>query len=308
MGIEIVDEVVATVAVEAIHDELEKAQTATGGAISLGKNIHKGDFKNTSMFANLGEAGRRDPNTDEAKTAKRLSTQDDAAVKLYFNDLVFATNTELERYGTSMGAMNVAIGRQLGQGIARWAIKKGLMSLVAAIGSQASLVEGDHLGAASTTTLNNAVFKLGDQSENVKVFVAPSVVTHTLLGNAISASTNDISYGAVYDNQIGTLGRGLWTVDATALTSGGNKILGLTEGAITVDESEAIKMVSQLITGQTNLGYNFHTEGAYTIDVKGFKYVLSQGANPTDAVLTANASWDLITDIKNAAGVLAKVS
>jgi ribosomal protein L18 len=308
MAIEIVDEVIQTVAIEAIHDELEKAQQATGGAISLGKNIHKGDFKTTSMFANLGEASRRDPNTDVALTAKRLGTADDTAVKLYFNDLVFATNTELERYGTTMGAMNVAIGRNLGQGVARWAIKKGLISLVASIGSEAGLIEGDHTGAASVTILNNAVFKLGDQSENVKVFVAPSAVTHALVGSAIGASTNDIAYGAVYDNSIGTLGRGLWTVDAVALTSGGNKVLGLTPGAVTIDESEVIKMVSQLVTGQSNLGYNFQTEGAYTIDIKGFKYVVGQGANPTDAVLGATASWSLIDDIKAGAGVLAKVS
>jgi len=308
MAIKIYDEVIQATAVEAIKDALLEAEKATGGAITVGRNIHKGDFLERTFFANFGSPKRRDPNTQTAVTPDRLSTLEDAGVKLYFRDDVFATFTELERYGTDLKTFNKQIGKQLGTAVARWAIQKGIVSLIGAISSQSALVIGDGTAEPSVDLLNDAVWAFGDMSEDVKVFVAPSAVTYKLTKGAIASSTDPIAYGAVYKSEIGTLGRKLWTVDAAALTAGGNKVLALTEGSVVVDESEAIKMLSQLDTLNENAGYNFHTEGAYTVDVKGFAYDKTAGANPDDSVLGADSSWNLISQLKNAAGALVKVA
>jgi len=311
MAIQIQNEVIQAVAIGQIKDTLLKAQQATQGAITIGKGIHKGDFKDETFFANFGNPERRDPNTQTAVTPNRLSTLEDTAVKLYFRDDVFVTMTELERYGTTLDSMNRGIGIQLGTAIARWAIQKSLIASVAAINSEAGLVNGDGTLDVDTAMLSGSMFKLGDMYEDVKVFVAPSQITGKLLGNAIGANTDQIAYGAVYDGTVGTLGRNIWTVDSPALswddgTEQGHYTLGLTSGAVVVDESETIKMLNQLLTLESNAGYNFHSEGAYTVGVKGFTYDTAQGANPTDAILGASASWNLVDQIKGSAGVIAK--
>ncbi len=313
MALKIIDEVIQSVAIAQVKDTLLKAQEATGGAISIGKNIHKGDFKDETFLANFGNPTRRDPNTQTPVTPARLNTLEDSAVKLYFRDDVFVTKTELKRYGTSLETLNRDIGMQLGTAIARWSIQKALIASVGAITSQTGLIAGDGTGAPDVTLLNDAMFKLGDMYEEVRVFVAPSIVTSKLVGNAITSTADQIAYGAVYDASIGTLGRKLWTVDNPALGwadavagTSGSYTIGLTEGAVVVDESEIVEVLSQLDTLNENAGYNFHSEGAYTVKVKGFSYVKTQGANPTDAVLGDTASWSLIDQLKGSAGVIAK--
>lgn len=311
MALKIMDEVIQATAIEQVKDTLLQATKETGGVIGVGKNIHKGDFIEDIFFDNFGNIQRRDPNTQTAVTPERLSTLEDSSVKLYFRDDVFVTNTELKRYGTSMKNFNQKIGRQFGVNIARWAIQKGLIALIGAITSQAGLVEGDGTADISIGLLNSGMFKLGDSFEDVKSFVLPSVLTSTLMSNAISASTDQISYGAVYKAQIGTLGRNLWTVDSAALnwsdgTNSGHYAIELTPNAISIDESELVEIITEVDTLKSNAGINFHIEGGYTLNVKGFSYNKAQGANPADSVLADNASWNLVSQLKNSAGVVVK--
>ncbi|BCD59628.1 MULTISPECIES: major capsid protein [unclassified Nitratiruptor] len=319
MAIQIKDTVIQTTAIDSIRDNLLNAKTATGGAISVGRNIHKGDYIEETFFDDFGNIVRRDPTVDTAVTPERLSTSEDVAVKLYFRGDLFVTNTELERYGTTVKNMNSKIGNKIGEKISRWTIEKGLIALVAALTSRTELVAGDGTTAADVQTLADAVFKLGDMNEDVKVFVAPSMVAYQLLQNALNSTADQISYGAVYGAQIGTLGRKLWMVDNAALqwsedlngdgvNENGYYTLGLTPGAITIDESEVVKILSDLDITQENAGYRFKAEGAYTIKVKGFSYNKAQGINPSDSVLGSTASWTLVSDIKAAAGVVAKTA
>ncbi len=311
MAIAIKDTVIQTEAIIGVKDNLENARSATGGAIQVGRNIHKGDFVDEFMFDEFGQITRRDPNSTAAVTPERLSSLEDVAVKLYFKGDLFVTNTELERYGSSVKSMNKGIGSTIGRNISRWALNKALISVVGAITSQSTLIAGDGTADADVSILNDAVFKLGDQNGDVVAFATPSLVTHKLIGNAIASTADQIAYGAVYNAQVGTLGRKLWTVDNAALgwsdgTNSGNYTLGLVKGAVTIDESEVIKILSDLDIAQENSGYRFKAEGAYTVKVKGFAYNTAQGINPSDSVLADSASWSLIKDIKHGAGVVAK--
>lgn len=311
MALVIKDTVIQTEAIIGVKDNLEVASTATNGAILVGKNIHKGDYKNGTVFDEFGTIGRRDPSSTAAVTPERLANLEDVAVKLYFKGDLFVTNTELERYGTSVSSMNKGIGATIGRNVSRWALDKALIALTGAITSEATLIAGDGSTAVNVGLLNSAVFNLGDMNGDIVSFAAPSLVTHTLLGNAIATTADQISYGAVYNAQVGTLGRKLWTVDNAALgwndgTNSGSYTLGLVKNAVSIDESEVIKILSDLDITQENSGFRFKVEGAYTVNVKGFAYNTAQGTNPTDSVLADNASWNLIKDIKHGAGVVAK--
>jgi hypothetical protein len=299
-------EVVTLIAMDTIKDNLLLAQTATNGAIEVGSSIHKGDFLETTIFAALGEASRRDVTVDTPATAKRLSNLEKTDVKLYFKELVFATYTELARYGTSMEAMQTKLGEEIGDAVTRFILKRALISVVAAIGTEADSI---HTTADATITindLNSGVFKFGDQSDTIVTFVSPSIVVGGLVNGSLASSGDQISYGAVYKGETGTLGRAIWMVDSDALTTGVKKVIGLTLGAILIDESEAIRFMTAESLDKENAGMYLREEGAYTIKLKGFTYVQTQGINPDDATLAAAASWDLVGDRKGSAGVLIK--
>ncbi len=299
------NEVITLIAIDAVKDKLLDAQTATGGAITIGQSIHKGDFLETLIFDALGDASRRDPAVDTAVTAKRLSNLEKTDVKLYFKELVFATYTELARYGTTMEAMQTGLGEAIGEAVARFILKKSIIALVAAISSEADSIHTTTTsGIITVKDLNSGVFKFGDMSDDIKVFVAPSLVVSDLVGDAIDSTADQISYGGIYSGVTGTLGRTLWMVDSITLTTGANKVLGLTVGAIVIDESEAIRFFSQESITNENAGVNLREEGAYTLKIKGFGYDQAQGLNPEDGVLGASASWGLVGDRKGSAGVL----
>ncbi|NPA63955.1 MAG: hypothetical protein GXO16_03165, partial [Epsilonproteobacteria bacterium] len=125
------DKVIQTTAVDSIKDNLMKARTATGGAIDLGTNIHKGDFIEEIFFNDFGNIQRRDPNSSATVEPEQLSNTEDVAVKLYFRGDTFFTNTQVERYGTTAKNVNAMIGKKLGEKVVRWAIEKGLIAAVA---------------------------------------------------------------------------------------------------------------------------------------------------------------------------------
>lgn len=307
MAMYIDDEVVKGTAIETVKDNLLNAMTATQGAITVGQNIHKGDFIHDYEFQNLGEVDRRDPTSTADATAYSLNSIESVGVKLYFGKNYFQTLTEAKRYGTTPETISLAIGQALGNSVTRFAINKGLVAATAAILSQPDLVAGDGTGDPTPEILNDAVWKLGDVAEDVVAFVSPSVATSRLIGAEMQKYGSQVSYGTVYQGVPGTLGRSIWTVDSQALVSG-KVILGLTAGAVTVDESEAIEFLSQLDLSKENAGNWIKTEGAYTVQIKGFKYDVTAGMNPDDSVLGAPANWSLVDQLKNAAGVAAKVN
>ena len=306
MALNINDAFVAEVAIERIKDNLLAYEKFTNGAITVGTNIHSGDALSRDFFGNLGEADRRDPDLNDPKTPTRLTSVTQTSPKLFFSKLVFKTLTEIERSGRANASVDEAIGMALGDVVSRWGLNKGITSAIGGITGQGDLVAGDGTAAATVELLNDAIWKLGDVSGDVVCFVAPGLAMHQITGQQLTLGSA-VQYGMVYEGTPGTLGRTIWALDHAGLVSSG-VVLGLVEGGVTIDESEAVKMVSDLVTGQENLGYNFQTEGAYTVSLKGLSWNVQLGGhNPDDATLIDGANWLLVDQLKNAAGVAAKV-
>jgi hypothetical protein len=58
------------------------------------------------------------------------------------------------------------------------------------------------------------------------------------------------------------------------------------------------------VTGIENIARRWQAEYAYNVEVKGFKWDVGVGVNPTDANLGASSSWDQVaSDDKQTAGV-----
>jgi len=83
--------------------------------------------------------------------------------------------------------------------------------------------------------------------------------------------------------------------------------LGLTAGAVEVENTEEQEIVVQDVTGNENLSVRWQGEYAYNLGLKGFKWdVGNGGANPTATNVGTGTNWDThFTDVKNRAGVVA---
>jgi hypothetical protein len=85
-------------------------------------------------------------------------------------------------------------------------------------------------------------------------------------------------------------------------------VLGLTEDALQIVQSEDQEVESDLVTGLEQLVLRIQGEHAYNVGVKGFKWdVTSGGANPDDTAVGTGSNWDMVaTDNRDLAGVILK--
>jgi hypothetical protein len=107
----------------------------------------------------------------------------------------------------------------------------------------------------------------------------------------------------------GTLGLPAFVTDSTALYITGTPVdyltLGLVENAVVITLSENQRMVADQITGLDNLVLRVQGEGAYNVEIKGFKWDTGNGGtNPTDNTLGTASNWDtVVASHKDQAGV-----
>lgn len=67
--------------------------------------------------------------------------------------------------------------------------------------------------------------------------------------------------------------------------------LGLTAGGVVVENTEEEELIVQDVTGNENLAVRMQGEFAYNVGIKGFKWDITQGANPTNAAMGTGANW-----------------
>jgi hypothetical protein len=129
-----------------------------------------------------------------------------------------------------------------------------------------------------------------------------SVSYYKLIKNQITDKVTGIADVVVYGGSPGTLGRVVYVTDSPELVIADGvslgvdsyRVLGLTEDALTLNQSEDMTVVTETVTGLENLGVRLQGEYAFTARIKGFSYV--GVANPTDAILKTGASWDFVMD------------
>jgi hypothetical protein len=120
-----------------------------------------------------------------------------------------------------------------------------------------------------------------------------------LMEGQVSDKVTNISDVIVYGGSPGTLGRPVIVTDSPYLVNyqtvtsgpaGDNYIvLGLTEDAVVMNQSEEESILSDVLLGKENIIMQYQGEYAYNIRVKGFSF--GNTANPTAANLGTKGNW-----------------
>ncbi len=295
-----------------------------GGAISLTSVSRRGDYSKESFFKNIATVvSRRDTTSVAAATDLPLTMDEIISVKLNRTiGPVTQTYDAFAKMAMDMTpeAFSVLLGGMIGKAMQVEMLNSGLRAARAALVTHATNMHTvASSGEITTSALVDGLAKFGDAASNISAWVMHSKVYFDLMQHQIGTSANgDIVSGVVVQSATpATLNRPVIVTDSDALLVAGGSgsgaytdyhTLGLTSGAIVLENSESERVVLDEVTGLQNLVIRLQGEYAYNAGVKGFKWdTTNGGVNPNDTALGTGTNWDTaVSSNKSVAGVLIK--
>lgn len=283
---------------ERLAQNIEAFNGASNGAIVLRTEFTKGDYDQKSFFKNFSALSRRVDTSTSSASATAITMDEDVAVKRKVKFLAEATRDMMRSQGLDYETAAVLAGNQMADEFRQTIVNQSVAAAVAALSgvSDWSLdVSGNGSNnRASVNNLNRVLAKMGDASNNVRMWAMSGAAFHALIGDALATMAFNDSGVSIYQGGVPTLGRPVLVTDAPALTTDTSKytILGLVDGAVDVNNSEAPDAVVDDVTGNENIITRYQGEAAYNLKVKGFKWDTNAGGrNPTDAAVATSTNW-----------------
>ena len=303
--------------IETLQQNADIFNAASNGTIQLVTKLHKGHYENESFFKALTSLVNRRDITSVAAVADTPLTQGEM-IRVKINRKIGPVAQTLDAFrkvSMDPGEMSFILGQQTGVAVALDYVNTALLALDAALSGVAGLnydasgLTSPESATITHTNLVRTMAKMGDASNRISAWVMHSKPFFDLMENVVADKVGEIATTVIYGGTPATFGRPVIVTDSPSLattTSAGTKyhILGLTQGAVVVEESEERQIVSDIITGLENLVMRVQGEYAFNLGMKGFTWDTTGGINPTNAALGTAANWDAaMADIKNLAGI-----
>lgn len=164
-----------------------------------------------------------------------------------------------------------------------------------------------------TEYLLDGLALMGDRASRVRAWVMHSAPFFQLARNQTLEKITNVSDVVIYGGAPGTYDRPVIVTDSPALVddsvTNNNQyyVLGLTEGAVEIAQSESDAIWTDPKTGTENLSVTIQGEYAFNVRSKGHAW--TGDPNPTDAQLASDLNWSYrFHDNKMGPGVAIKVS
>lgn len=301
---------------EVLAQQVDLFNQATEGALDLSVEAHGGDFADNIFFGAVsGLVRRRNPYGAGAVAEKVMTQKVDTMVKV-------AAGTPPIRFDPAWYAwilMNqeeagAAMGQQMAKQVLSDMVNVAVGTVSAALSNIAALQNDISAGSGaaalpSPIALANTAGKLGDYMAEIVCWLMHSKSMTDLYGNALSNNERLFSYGNV--NVIrDPFGRRYIMADVPGLVVAGSPtkfhILGLTPGAVDLDQSDDFFDNWSTTNGEENIKRTYQAEWSYSVGVKGFSWdKVNGGKAPNDAALFTATNWDqIVTSIKDGPGVM----
>ncbi|MDO8742049.1 MAG: major capsid protein [bacterium] len=300
---------------ERLNQNLDVFNGQSAGTIVLTTERKHGDFDHEAFIkGSPGAIARQDQDVlvpvDDGKLTMEVST----GVKLNRQILPKTwTLSSTRKPGFSMDIFRFEAGAQAAEQVVEEMLNTSLSGLRTALVGQASnsyVVPTS--GVLNTDALAIALSKMGDRASRVKAWAMHSKTYWDLVrGQALPSVHGDQVAGAiVYGASPASYGRPIVVTDAEAgLVDGTDYFtLGLTEGAVTAEETEDMFItVTDPITGYNQIFFRMQGEYAFNLKLKGFSYDTTVGKNPVASAVAASNSWKkIVASSKDLAGVVIK--
>ena len=301
---------------EKLAENVDGFNAASNNAIRLTTEYSRGAYFEEAFYdLNSSLIAARDPTSLSAATDATISQDSIISPKLTRAiGPIGQTLNSLKKTNTSQEEFSFMFGGMVADQIAQDYLKSAVSALVAAIGTQATLINGTDVAPADLDHKNliTTMAKMGDMADQIACWVMHSSVYYGLVKQAITDNVYDVGAISVKGATTPTLGRPVIVTDNVYTnTTGGTTdplyhVLGLVPNAIHIKEAEETTMVSEMVTGLDNLQVRLQGESAYTMTMKGFTWDLANGGSyPSAAAVATGTNWDLqVSSVKNGPGVM----
>ncbi len=254
---------------------------------------------------------RRDTTSVSAQTAQNLDNVEHVGPKISRRvPLTGTTVDSLLKQGFDANTMSMVIGQQEERGRLKDYLNTGLLACRASILSQSTAYKDRSNETIKYQYLNEALRLFGDAADSIVCWFMHSSVFADLEKEAITMGLPGVSNLMIMNGTPGSLNRPVIVTDSTSLYSGTTYyVMGLTTGAIMINQTGPVRAAFEAqAIGFDNLIARYQSEWDYTVNIKGYDYNTSGGANPSSTVLGSTTYWALDrSDIKDSAGVILQI-
>ena len=280
-------------------------------AFDISSDYHQGTKKTEGFMAGIANMIEdRDLTSSAAQTPTDVSSSEKTKVSyLWKTKLLQAKASEVKRFTGNQNASDAVtmfFAKEYAQAIIKTMYDIGLGAAAAALGTTATLVNGDGTAAFDYSQLNAQLAKFGDGSQSLSTLAMRGMQYHSLIGDASTAKAVDNVMGAtIVGGDAPTFGRSTMVFDASSMidtVNGKANVLALVANAISLNESESREVYFDKVGTGENIVYQFKFEGGFDVGIKGFSY--SKTAGNTKAEILTGANWTKIADDKLTAGTL----
>jgi len=305
-------EYVYTAQTEVLRQQVDLFNAASRGTILLRTVAHAGDYADSVFWAKVaGLVRRRNPYGAGAVTAKNLEHLVDTMVKVAAGtppvNMPPSQFRWIQRNPEEGGTI---LGQQLAKDTLADMVNTAVLGLSAALSNDAAVTVDDGGNTFDFATFNAGQSKFGDAFTDIRAWVMHSKPLFDLFGAAIANGESLFSFENVNVRQDG-FGRVFIISDSPGLidvtpTPDEYRTLGLTEGAVRVDQNDDFDDNMDTDNGDENILRTYQAEWSYNLGIKGYAWDKANGgAAPNDAALAMSTNWDrTATSHKDLAGVL----
>lgn len=304
--------------IESVAQFLGIFNDGTRGAIRLVPNALKGDYSKAAFFKDVASLVTRRDTTSVAAATDLAMTQDEViSVKLNRKvGPVAQTLDAIKKANLTEAEASRAFGVLAGERKMKDMVDAAIRAAVAGISATSAMVSDVSVTTstripASPDRLNTARALMGDAAQDVVCWVSHSRPNFDIIGGLLTGTTAGLADVATIQGALpGYLGRPSIITDSAALTFTDTYVkyrtLGLVRDAVVVTESEEESFHTEIVSGLENLVRRWQSEHAFNVQLKGYKWdITNGGANPNDTALALATNWDKVaTDNKHTPGVM----
>ena len=284
----IYNDLAQTAYLERLQDNLQIFNEASNGAITLIDELIEGDLKKRAFYKIGGSIEHRDVNSTAAAAGKKITAGEMVGVKIPFKYGPYeATEESFKRRLRSPEEFSLVVGQDY------------------ADSNNTAMQVAKKFSTDGKKVLTTGMRAFGDQFGRLALWVMDSASYFTIVESAIAEKLYQETDTVIYGGLPGTMGIPVLVTDQAKA----NTIYGLQAGAITITNSQLADFRSYPINTQENLTIGVRAEGAFNLDVLGYSWKDSAGANPDLTALAAKANWEqYATSNKNTAGVIINIT
>lgn len=294
---------------------IDKFNGASQGTVILRSASNQGDYSDTAFWKKIsGLVRRRNAYGSGAVAEKILQHLLATSVKVAAGTPPVRIDPGMMKWiQRSPQEAGAVVGQQMAQDsladMLNTAALVGRVAIsgVAAVVNDVSAGVGD-AGKASLGALNGTVAKFGDRAQEIQAWLMHSKPLFDIYGQALANANQLFVFGNVQVRQDG-FGRVFVVTDSPSLRVAGAPdkyhTLGLTSGAIVVEQNNDFTDNVETKNGDENIVRTYQAEWSYNAAIKGWAWdKTSGGHSPNDAAIAGAGNWDrYATSNKDLAGV-----